>query len=151
MTEKEKKAKEEKVFRELCDYVAKSIMGYDENQTLSKDMILRLRGLKTGQYMANKNAPSMAHYPYEIILLTFKYVKQHELDSILQSKKFNDDKHKFNYILKIIDSNINTVYNKIKKIKEEQNRVDNIEVVELPNYNNQYEKKNLNKNFEKFW
>ena len=44
MTEKEKKAKEEKVFRELCDYVAKSIMGYDENQTLSKDMILRLRG-----------------------------------------------------------------------------------------------------------
>ena len=125
MTEKEKKAKEEKVFRELW-------------------------GLKTGQYMANKNAPSMAHYPYEIILLTFKYVKQHELDSILQSKKFNDDKHKFNYILKIIDSNINTVYNKIKKIKEEQNRVDNIEVVELPNYNNQYEKKNINKNFEKF-
>ena len=38
-----------------------------------------------------------------------------------------------------------------KKIKEEQNRVDNIEVVELPNYNNQYEKKNINKNFEKFW
>ena len=77
MTEKEKKAKEEKVFRELCDYVAKSIMGYDENQTLSKDMILRLRGLKTGQYMANKNAPSMAHYPYEIILLTFKYAIQY--------------------------------------------------------------------------
>ena len=151
MTEKEKKAKEQKAFRELCDYVSKSIMGYDENQTLSKDMILRLRGLKTGQYMANKNNPSMAHYPYEFILLTFKYVKQHELDNILQSKKFNDDQHKFNYILKIIDSNINTVYNKVKKIKEEQNRVDNIEVVELPNYNNQYEKKNINKNFEKFW
>ena len=101
--------------------------------------------------MANKNNPSMAHYPYEVILLTFKYVKQHELDNILQSKKFNNDQHKFNYILKIIDSNLNTVYNKIKKIKEEQNRVDNIEVVELPNYNNQYEKKNINKDFEKFW
>ena len=97
------------------------------------------------------NACSSVSPQFTIILLTFKYVKQHELDSILQSKKFNDDKHKFNYILKIIDSNINTVYNKIKKIKEEQNRVDNIEVVELPNYNNQYEKKNINKNFEKFW
>jgi hypothetical protein len=51
----------------------------------------------------------------------------------------------------IVSNNINTVYNKMKKIKEEQNRADNIEVVELPNYNNQYDKKSINKNLEKFW
>ena len=151
MTEKEKKAAEEKVFRDLCDYVKTEIMGYDENQSLSRDMILRLRGLKTGQYMANKNSPSMAYYPYKVILLTFKYVKQHELDNILRSKNFNNDQHKFNYILKIIDSNINTVYNKVKKIKEEQHRADNIEVVELPNYTNQYAQQKVNKDLEKFW
>jgi hypothetical protein len=151
MTEKEKKAAEEKVFRELCDYVKTEIMGYDENQSLSRSMILRLRGLKTGQYMANKNSPSMAHYPYKVILLTFKYVKQHELDSILKSKTFNNDQHKFNYVLKIIDNNINTVYNKVKKLKEEQHRADNIEVVELPNYTNQYAQQKVNKNLENFW
>ena len=36
---------EEKMFRKLCDYVKKEIMGYDENQQLSKFMIMRLRGL----------------------------------------------------------------------------------------------------------
>lgn len=101
--------------------------------------------------MANKHSPSMAHYPYKVILLTFKYVKQHELDNILRSKNFNNDQHKFNYILKIIDSNINTVYNKVKKLKEEQHRADNIEVVELPNYTNQYAQQKVNKDLEKFW
>ena len=153
MTEKEKKTEEEKVFRELCDYVKKEIMGYDENQQLSKFMIMRLRGLKTGQYMANKNHESMAHYPFKVILLTFKYIKHHELDYILQSKTFTDEQHKFNYILKIVDSNINTVYNKVKKKVEEQKRLDDIQVVELPNYTNKYESKSnkINKNLEKFW
>jgi hypothetical protein len=151
MTEKEKKAAEEKVFRDLCDYVKTEIMGYDENQSLSKNMILRLRGLKTGQYMANKHSPSMAHYPYKVVLLTFQYIKHHELDYILQSKTFTDERHKFNYILKIVDSNINTVYNKVKKKLEEQHRADNIEVVELPNYTNQYTQQKVNKDLEKFW
>lgn len=142
---------EEKTFRKLCDYVKKDIMGYDENQQLSKFMIMRLRGLKDGKFIANKSTPSMAHYPYDIILMTFMYVKQHGLDDIIRSKKFNSDQHKFNYILVIISNNINTVYNKVKRIKEEQNRADNIEVVELPNYTNQYEKKTINKNLEKFW
>ncbi len=66
-------------------------------------------------------------------------------------KKFNSEQHKFNYILVIVSNNINTIYNKMKKIKEEQNRVDNISVVELPNYTNKYNKKEANKDLEKFW
>ena len=50
-----------------------------------------------------------------------------------------------------MSNNINTIYNKMKKIKEEQNRVDNISVVELPNYTNKYNKKEANKDLEKFW
>ena len=73
---------EEKKFQELCAYVKSDIMKYDSNQKLSKNMILRLRGLKDGKYMANKNIPSLANYSYDIILLTFKYVKHHNLDYI---------------------------------------------------------------------
>ena len=42
---------EEKKFRELCSYVKTDIMKYDDNQKLSKNMILRLRGLKDGKYI----------------------------------------------------------------------------------------------------
>lgn len=142
---------EEMMFRKLCDYVKKEIMGYDENQQLNKFMIMRLRGLKDGKYIANKTTAPMAHYPYNVILATFMYIKKHGLDDIVRTKKFNSEQHKFNYIMVIVSNNINTVYNKMKKIKEEQNRADNIEVVELPNYNNQYDKKSINKNLEKFW
>ena len=144
---------EENKFKELCEYVKKEIMGYDENQKLSKHMCLRLRGMKDGKFIANKTTPSMAHYSYDIILLTFKYIKHHGLDNILSTKKFNSEEHKFNYIMVIISNNINTVYNKVKKIREEQNRSDNIKVVELPNYKNKYQSnsKKVNKDLEKFW
>ena len=146
-------SEEEKKFKELCEYVKKEIMGYDENQKLSKHMCLRLRGMKDRKFIANKTTPSMAHYSYDIILLTFKYIKHHGLDNLLIGKKFNSEEHKFNYIMVIISNNINTVYNKVKKIREEQNRSDNIKVVELPNYKNKYEStpKKVNKDLEKFW
>ena len=142
---------EEKKFQELCNYVKKEIMGYDENQKLSPYICLRLRGMKDGKFIANKVTTSMAHYSYEIILLTFKYIKHHGLDNLLSTKTFNSEQHKFNYIMKIVSNNINTVYNKVKKVKEEQHRADNIEAVELPNYKNQYEQKKVNKDLEKFW
>lgn len=146
-------SEEEKKFKELCEYVKREIMGYDENQKLSKHMCLRLRGMKDGKFIANKTTPSMAHYSYDIILLTFKYIKHHGLDNILLTKKFSSEEHKFNYIMVIVSNNINTVYNKVKKIREEQNRSDNIKVVELPNYKNKYESnsKKVNKDLEKFW
>lgn len=142
---------EEKKFRELCSYVKNDIMKYDSNQKLSEYMILRLRGLKDGKFIANNNIPSMANYSYDIILLTFKYVKQHNLDYILSTKKFDNETKKFNYILAIVSNNINSIYNKVKQIKEEQSRAVEIRVDDLPNYINRYEAREVNNNLEKFW
>ena len=142
---------EEKKFRELCSYVKTDIMKYDDNQKLSKNMILRLRGLKDGKYIANNNIPSMANYSYEIILLTFKYVKNHNLDYILSTKNFKTEDQKFNYIMAIVANNINTIYNKVKQLKEEQTRTVEIQVDDLPNYENKYEAKKVDDKLEKFW
>lgn len=142
---------EEKKFKELCNYVKTDIMKYDNNQKLSKNMILRLRGLKDGKYMANKNIPSLANYSYEVILLTFKYVKNHNLDYILSTKKFENEERKFNYIMAIVSNNINTIYNKVKQIKEEQNRAVEIHVDDLPNYENKYETKKVDDKLKEFW
>ena len=142
---------EEKKFKELCNYVKTDIMKYDNNQKLSKNMILRLRGLKDGKYMANKNIPSLANYSYEVILLTFKYVKNHNLDYILSTKKFENEERKFNYIMAIVSNNINTIYNKVKQIKEEQSRAVEIHVDDLPNYENKYETKKVDDKLKEFW
>ena len=40
-------------WRELCSWVEKEIFGYDSNQKLQKNAILRLKGLSTGQVIAN--------------------------------------------------------------------------------------------------
>lgn len=148
-----KQNQNEEKFQELCEYVKKEIMGYDKNQKLTKHMILRLRGASEGKFIANKVTAPMAHYPFDVILLTFKYIKP-RLDDIMRTKTFNSEEHKFNYIMIIMSNNINLVYNKVKKIKEEQRRVKQIEATDLPNYNNKYikpEGKNVDTKLEKFW
>lgn len=116
MTEEEKIA-----WDELYTYVRKNIMGYDDNQALSSTMVLRLKGLLTNKFMENGNIASTANYSYETILNTFKYSSL-DIQKALRTNNFKDESHKFNYILKIVEKNINTVYVRMKnaeKAKEE--------------------------------
>ena len=116
MTEEEKIA-----WDALYTYVRKNIMGYDDNQALSSTMVLRLKGLLTNKFMENNNIQSTANYSYETILNTFKYSSL-DIQRALRTNNFKDEPHKFNYILKIVEKNINTVYmrmNNAEKAKEE--------------------------------
>ena len=116
MTEEEKIA-----WDALYTYVRKNIMGYDDNQALSSAMVLRLKGLLTNKFMENNNIQSTANYSYETILNAFKYSSL-DIQKALRTNNFKDEMHKFNYILKIAEKNINTVYMKMKnaeKAKEE--------------------------------
>lgn len=100
----------------LYEYVRKNVMGYDENQSLSKNMVLRLKGLLTNKFMANNNIADTSNYSYETILLTFKFCMP-DIQRALRKNTFNDENHKFSYILKIVESNINTVYMRIKNVE----------------------------------
>lgn len=116
MTEKEKQD-----WESLYIYVKSNIMGYDENQALSSTMVLRLKGLLTNKFIENKNIEASANYSYETILNAFKYSSL-DIQKALRTNNFKDEMHKFNYILKIAEKNINTVYMKMKnaeKAKEE--------------------------------
>jgi hypothetical protein len=116
MTEEEKIA-----WDALYTYVRKNIMGYDDNQALSSTMVLRLKGLLTNKFMENGNIQSTANYSYETILNAFKYSSL-DIQRALRTNNFKDESHKFNYILKIVEKNINTVYVRMKnaeKAKEE--------------------------------
>jgi hypothetical protein len=116
MTEKEKQD-----WENLYMYVKTNIMGYDANQALSSTMVLRLKGLLTNKFIENNNIQSSANYSYETVLNAFKYSSL-DIKRALRVNSFKDEMHRFNYILKIVEKNINTVYVRMRdaaKAKEE--------------------------------
>lgn len=128
---KKKMTDEEKIaWDNLYTYVRKNIMGYDDNQALSSAMVLRLKGLLTNKFMENNNIKNTANYSYETILNTFKY-SSFDIQKALRSNNFKDEKHKFNYILKIVEQNINTVYVKMKNVEKAKEEAKNM-TIEAP-------------------
>lgn len=144
--------KEKSDWDRLYEYVRSNIMGYDKNQSLSKTMVLRLKGLLTNKFIENKGRKNTANYSYEVILNTFKY-SSIDIQNALRLNNFNDEQHKFNYVLKIVEKNINTVYMKMKKIEkanEEAKRTDVSHTVEYVNTFKAKDKKKSNK-LDELW
>ena len=112
MTEKEKQD-----WESLYMYVKSNIMGYDENQALSSAMVLRLKGLLTNKFMENGNIKDGANYSYEVILNTFKFCSP-DIQKALRTNNFKDEMHRFNFVLKIVERNINTVYMRMKNAEK---------------------------------
>ena len=130
---RKKMTKEEKIaWDELYTYVKKNIMGYDDDQALSNAMVLRLKGLLTNKFMENNNIQSTANYSYETILNTFKY-SYLDIQKALRTNNFKDESHKFNYILKIVEKNINTVYVRMKNAQKAKEEAKNM-TIEAPTH-----------------
>lgn len=118
-------------WEELYMYV-KNLMGYDEKQSLSKHMVLRLKGLLTGKFIENKNVKDASDYSYKTILNTFKYCSL-DIKNAFRSKSFKDESHKFNYALVIVEKNINDVYIKMRNAKKAKEEAKNA-TVEIPTH-----------------
>ena len=122
MTEEEKKA-----WEELDRYVRSNVMGYDQNQGLSRAMALRLKGLRYGQYLANDNQDRTSNYSFSTILNTFKACSI-IIKRALAKKTFKDDMAKFNYAMAIVDNNIAKIYGKEKYVKRAKEEMEKKEV-----------------------
>lgn len=112
---------EKEKWDELYMYVRSNVMGYDENVCLSSNMVLRLKGMLNGKFMANNLIGDKAHYSYDVVLMAFKY-SMPEIRRAMDRVSFVDENHRFNYIMRIVDSNLSTVYLRMKnaeKIKKE--------------------------------
>lgn len=129
--------KERQDFETLYQYV-KKILGYGEDMALSKFMVLRLKGLSEGKFHANKKIKSTASYDYNTIYLTFVYCKL-DIQKALQTKTFQSEQNKFNYIMAIVENNINDVVIKLKNAKKSKEvakrQIDKIEIDTLPKTN----------------
>ena len=148
---KKKMSEKEKQDWENLYYHVKNLLGYDENQALSNTMVLRLKGLLTNKFIENGNIESTANYSYEVILNTFKFCKL-DIDKALKTNNFKDEMHRFNYLLKIVEKNINTVYVKMKGVQKSEEKIEEIDTT-IANYVGvKYEiKRNKKDKFSDLW
>lgn len=130
MAKKKMTEKDKQDWDLLYTYVKSNIMGYDENQSLSKQMVLRLKGLSTNKFMENNNVESTANYSYETILNTFKFCYL-QIQNALRTNNFNSEMHKFLYVVKIVENNINDVYMKMRNSQKAKEEAKNT-TVEIP-------------------
>lgn len=138
ITEMEIKNIEQKEWDELYFYVKKEILNYSDNMNLSSYLVLRLKGFKIGNYIAQKNSKISLNengYPYKIILLTFK-IKKLDITKALKTIDFSSENHKINYIMTIISNSINDVYLRVKEKKKASELLENIKII-IPNENEQ--------------
>lgn len=123
MTDKEKQE-----FDKLYQYV-KKILGYSDDMALPKFMVMRLKGLSEGKFYANHKTKSMACYDYKTIYLTFIYCKD-KIQRALQTKIFINEQNKINYIMAIVENNINDVVIKLRNAKKNEDKMHKMEVVD---------------------
>lgn len=121
-------------WNELCEYVKKYILRYDDNMKFPTYLALKLQGLKKGQNVANNNAKVNACYDDYTILCTFKLCKKKIVDYIDKNEtKIKDEKHRINLIMKIIEPEINDVYLRIQHKKQSEEKFEN------SSFDNQFE------------
>ena len=120
--------KEKQDFDKLYQYI-KKILGYSDDMALPKFMVLRLKGLKDGKFIANNKTKSKANYDYYTIFLTFVYCKD-KIQKALQNKKFAKEQNKFNYIMAIVENNINDVVIRLKNAKKVEEKIEKTKIVD---------------------
>lgn len=142
---RKKMSEEEKRSWENLYYYVKDLLGYDENQALSSTMVLRLKGLLTNKFIENGNIESTANYSYDVILNTFKYCRL-DIEKALKTNRFSDEMHRFNFVLKIVERNINTVYMKMKNLQKAKEEIELTDMSHATEYVNTFKSKEKKKN-----
>jgi hypothetical protein len=142
-------------FDELYQYIKKDIFEYT-NQALPKYMILRLKGLSEGKFMANNYVKPMAKYDYKHILYAIK-INKVKIKEIVNSSRFKNEQHKFNTIMLIIEKDINDVVNRLKQKVKSEEKIEKIDLKNVTNEGAEYKNKSnkndkkLNNELEELW
>ncbi|EQB4340909.1 hypothetical protein ACYJ2U_001628 [Clostridium botulinum] len=105
------KSNELKWFDELYNHI-KIILGYTNEQLLPNYLITRLQDLRNGTVMQKgigRIVKSKEGYKYEVILDTF-LSQSDKIEWVFNNKQFKNERNKINYMMAIIENNINDNY-----------------------------------------
>ena len=129
MVKKKMSDQEKKDWNELYSYIHDVIMGYDEKTALDRYFVLRLKGLKEGKFIANNKTKLYGEYTFQEILATFMYCKS-EIVKGLTFNDFKDNQHKINYIMFLVELQLNMIRERIRNKPKEEKQIEQIEIVE---------------------
>lgn len=104
----EYKENEIKWFNEVYEYI-KELLNYDDTQKLPNSLVTRVQDLRNGtviQKGIGRVIKSKEGYTYKTILNTFLAMSE-KIKWALENKDFTSEQNKINYMMVIIDSNIN--------------------------------------------
>lgn len=152
-THRKRMTKEEReAWDSLYEYVRTKVMRYDSNQALPSQMVLRLKGMLNGKFMANGSIKDMANYSYDVVLNAFKY-SMPDIQRALNNKSFNSEWHKFLYIMKIVEGNLNDVYMRMKGAERAREEAESYDISYASNYVSTFKakEKENNKKLNDLW
>jgi hypothetical protein len=126
----EYKENEIKWFNEVYEYI-KELLNYDDTQKLPNSLVTRVQDLRNGtviQKGIGRVIKSKEGYTYKTILNTFLAMSE-KIKWALENKDFTSEQNKINYMMAIIDSNINdlvvqeNIINNSNNIKAKNNLI----------------------------
>ena len=102
--------------------------------------------------MENNHIQDTASYSYKTVLNTFKYCSL-DIQRGLCSNSFRDERHRFNYVLKIVESNLNTVYTRMKNAVKAEEKTQTMDVKTATHTGASYQRKTkeTSSNLEELW
>lgn len=134
----------------LYNYVKIEILKYNDKK-MPKQMILRLLGLKDGKFCVNKNTKAEATYDFKLILLTFKLMKG-TIMNYIDNTEFKNESHRVNGIMKIIESEINNVKDRIDAKNKSEEKLSEMDFSHQLHEQSNYTKKSVqNEKLKKLW
>jgi len=151
-----KMTEEEKIqWRELCEWIEVNIFNYDiKTQRLQKKACLILKGLQTGQNVANNNCEKFGDYPFNVILMTFKANKL-KIQNAIRNKNFEDESNKMSYVCAIVRDKINDMYSRYLNAQKTQEKVESVDTSIMTHEGAEYKTNNterkINKRLEGLW
>jgi len=113
-------------WNDLYEYVKNDILKYDEKLALPKNLVLRLKGLQQGKFIANKKTKALGDY-------SFKINKYEIVNALTDKSKFKDESHMINYMMAIIEKKINDTYSRLNRLEQSQIKGENLEITESEN------------------
>ena len=148
LTPEEKKNHQD--FLEVCAYIEKELLGYENNQKLQKMAVLKVKGMTKGQIVANNKCEKHGDYPFEVILLTLK-ANKNIIVNALNKKNIESESGAVGYIGAIIRDKLNDMYTRYIRAKKSQERVENIDIDIMTHKGAEYKvSENNSKNEDKY-
>ena len=142
------KLKKDFEFIDLCEYVKKEVLNYSDDMKIPSHLVLRLKGLLEGKFICNNNVTQMANYTIESVKYTFIACKS-KIHYAISVKNFKSENMKINYMMKIVESTVNTVFLNLLQKQKQEDKMTVLSFDILENENNEYSRKVDNKKVSK--